>query len=400
MKTLIIAEKPSVANDLAGALSGKFHKDKSYLENDSTIISWALGHLVGIADPKEMSEKYKKWDIATLPIIPKEFKLNPLPDTKAHLSLLGKLIRRKDIGTIINACDAGREGELIFYYILEHERKKTGLDGKIIKRLWMQSMTRDAIKEAFEHLRSSEEMKNLQDAAISRSEADWLVGINGSRGLTAYNSRFGGFQLTPCGRVQTPTLALIVKREESRMAFVPQTFWTLIADFDDKGVSYAGKWTKEGNNKIWVKEEAESIQKKCEGKSGTVSEESKQVFQKCPPLYDLTFLQRESNNRFGFSVKTTLQIAQSLYERHKLTTYPRTDSKFLPDDYIGTVKKTMAALSGGIAKHAKFALENNYIRKNPRIFNTAKVSAHHAIIPTGNAPGSLSDAEQKIYNML
>jgi DNA topoisomerase-3 len=181
-KTLIIAEKPSVANDLASALGGKFRKDKSCLENDDTIISWALGHLVGIADPKEMSEKYKKWDISTLPIIPKEFKLIPLPDTKAHLSLLGKLIRRKDIGTIINACDAGREGELIFHYILEHEQGKAGIGGKAIKRLWMQSMTREAIKEAFLHLRNDEEMKNLQAAALSRSEADWLVGINGSRG--------------------------------------------------------------------------------------------------------------------------------------------------------------------------------------------------------------------------
>ena len=403
-KTLIIAEKPSVASDLANALGGKFHKDKSYLENDNAIISWALGHLVGIADPKEMGEKYKKWDIAALPIIPKEFKLVPLPDTKTHLNILGKLIRRKDIGTIINACDAGREGELIFHYILEHEQGKAGLGGKVIKRLWMQSMTREAIKEAFNSLRSSEEMKNLQDAALSRSEADWLVGINGSRGLTAYNSRFGGFQLTPCGRVQTPTLALIVKREESRMAFVPQTFWTLTAKFCQNPGSeehYFGKWTKENNQKIWKKEEADSILNKCVGHCGAVSEESKLVLQKCPPLYDLTFLQREANNRFGFSVKTTLQIAQSLYEKHKLTTYPRTDSKFLPDDYVATVKKTMASLTGSLAKHAELALKNNYVYKNPRIFNTAKVSDHHAIIPTGKAPaGSLTEAEQKIYNMI
>jgi len=401
-KILVIAEKPSVANDLAKALGGKFHKDKAYLENDSTIISWALGHLVGIADPKDISEQYKTWNMATLPIIPKEFKLTALPDTKAHLAALGRLIRRKDIGTIINACDAGREGELIFHYILEHEQGKAGLDGKDIKRLWMQSMTQAAIKEAFDHLRSNEEMKNLQEAALSRSEADWLVGINGSRGLTAYNSRFGGFQLTPCGRVQTPTLALIVKREESRMAFVPQTFWTLIADFEDASVHYSGKWLnqKENSQKIWNKEEAENILKKCEGKQGDVSEESKQVSQKCPPLYDLTFLQRDANNRFGFSAKTTLQIAQSLYEKHKLTTYPRTDSKFLPDDYVATVKKTMGALTGKIAKHAEFALKNNYVYKTPRIFNTAKVSDHHAIIPTGNVPESLSEAEQKIFNLI
>ncbi|MDR2581251.1 MAG: DNA topoisomerase III [Fibromonadaceae bacterium] len=398
-KKLVIAEKPSVAADLAKALGGTFRKDKSYLESDDTIISWALGHLVGIADPKEMGEKYKKWDMATLPIIPEEFKLTPLPDTKAHLAALGKLIRRKDIGTIINACDAGREGELIFYYILEHEQGK-GLNGKIIKRLWMQSMTKDAIKKAFEHLRSNEEMRNLQEAALSRSEADWLVGINGSRGLTAYNNRFGGFQLTPCGRVQTPTLALIVKKEESRMAFVPQPYWLLTAKFEDEKEHYFGKWAKENNQKIWKKEEAENILKKCEGKHGTVSEEAKLLSQKCPPLYDLTFLQREANSRFGFSAKTTLQIAQALYEKHKLTTYPRTDSKFLPDDYVAMVKKTMGALSGGIAKHAEFALANNYIRKDPRIFNTAKVSDHHAIIPTGKAPKALSEAEQKIFNLI
>jgi DNA topoisomerase-3 len=401
-KTLIIAEKPSVANDLAKALGGKFRKDKSYLESNNTIISWALGHLVGIADPKDIGEQYKTWNMATLPIIPQKFKLTALPDTKTHLSQLGKLIRHKDICTIINACDAGREGELIFYYILEHEQGKTGLGSKTIKRLWVQSMTQTAIREAFENLRSNTEMKNLQDAALSRSEADWLVGINGSRGLTAYNSRFGGFQLTPCGRVQTPTLALIVKREESRMAFVPQIFWTLTATFKDFSEHYTGKWTnqKENSQKIWQKEKAEAILKKCEGMPGNVSEESKQVTQKCPPLYDLTFLQREANNRFGFSAKTTLQIAQALYERHKLTTYPRTDSKFLPDDYVATVKKTMGALTGGIAKHAEFALKNNYVHKDPRIFNTAKVSDHHAIIPTGVAPGALSEAEHKIFNLI
>jgi len=401
-KTLIIAEKPSVASDLAKALGGKFHKDKSYLEREDTIISWALGHLVGIADPKDIGEQYKTWNMATLPIIPQKFKLIPLPDTKTHLSQLGKLIRRKDISTIVNACDAGREGELIFYYILEHEQGKTGIKDKTIKRLWVQSMTLAAIKEAFENLRSNSEMKNLQDAALSRSEADWLVGINGSRGLTAYNSRFGGFQLTPCGRVQTPTLALIVKREESRMAFVPQAFWTLIADFEDCSEHYIGKWTnqKENSQKIWKKEEAEAILKKCKGMQGSISEESKQETQKCPPLYDLTFLQREANNRFGFSAKTTLQIAQALYEKHKLTTYPRTDSKFLPDDYVATVKKTMGALTGGIAKYAELALKNNYVHKDPRIFNTAKVSDHHAIIPTGHAPATLSEAEQKIFSLI
>lgn len=412
-KTLIIAEKPSVAADLARALGGKFSKDKSCMENETTIISWALGHLVGIADPKDIGEQYKNWNMETLPIIPNEFKLVALPDTKSHLSALGKLIRRKDVGEIVNACDAGREGELIFHYILEHEQGKTGVAHKVIRRLWMQSMTQASIKDAFANLRTNAEMQKLLDAALSRSEADWLVGINGSRGLTAYNSRFGGFQLTPCGRVQTPTLALIVKREEARMSFVPQKFWTLTAEFKAGTISnnlgkpnylaeYSGIWKdlKENNSKIWDRATADDILKKCEGKQGTVTEESKQEFQRCPPLYDLTFLQREANNRFGFSAKTTLQIAQSLYEKHKLTTYPRTDSKFLPDDYVATVKKTMGTLTGGIAKFAEIALKNNFVHKDPRIFNTAKVSDHHAIIPTGNAPKSLSEAEQKIFGLI
>ncbi|MFA6341648.1 MAG: toprim domain-containing protein, partial [Fibrobacteraceae bacterium] len=190
--TLIIAEKPSVAADLVKALGGKFTKEKSHFENAEYIVSWALGHLVTIADPKDISDKYKNWSMETLPILPDNFDLKPIADTKAQLSALGKLIRRKDVGTIINACDAGREGELIFYYILEHEKGKTGLKDKVIQRLWMQSMTMGAIKEAFSKLRNNDEMLNLQAAALSRSEADWLVGINGSRGLTAYNSRFGG----------------------------------------------------------------------------------------------------------------------------------------------------------------------------------------------------------------
>ena len=231
--TLVIAEKPSVAADLTRAITtgGKFKKEKTYYENGAYIVSWALGHLVTLCDPKEISDKYKSWEMETLPILPKEFQLKAIPTSKAQLTALGKLIRRKDVGTIVNACDAGREGELIFHYILEFEKGKTGLKGKTLKRLWMQSMTLASIREAFENLRTHEEMQNLLDAALSRSEADWLVGINGSRGLTAYNSRFGGFQLTPCGRVQTPTLAIIVNREEERNAFVSKPYWTIQGNF-------------------------------------------------------------------------------------------------------------------------------------------------------------------------
>lgn len=402
--TLVIAEKPSVAADLVKALGGKFKKEKSYYENDSYIVSWALGHLVTIADPKEMSDKYKNWTMETLPILPEKFELKSISDTKSQLTALGKLIRRKDVGTIINACDAGREGELIFHYILEYEKGKTGLKDKILLRLWMQSMTQASIREAFEKLRTHDEMQKLLDAALSRSEADWLVGINGSRGLTAYNSRFGGFQLTPCGRVQTPTLAVIVKREEERNEFIPKPYWTIQGHFNSGSNEYIGKWfdpdVKSDASRIWEKEKADAIEKKCSGKMGTVMETTKPSVQKCGPLYDLTTLQREANNRFGFSAKTTLQIAQALYERHKLTSYPRTDSRALPEDYVSTVKKTMATMEGSLAKFAEKALDENWIKKDPRIFNNAKISDHFAIIPTGNKIKSLTEAEHKVYTMI
>lgn len=403
--TLIIAEKPSVAADLVKALGAKnFKKEKTHFESDTTIVSWAIGHLVTIADPKNMDDAYKSWDMSTLPIIPDQFVIMPIPQTKSQLTALGKLIRNKDVSTIINACDAGREGELIFHYIIEHEKGKTGLKNKEIKRLWMQSMTTSAIKEAFENLRTSEEMQKLQDAAISRSEADWLIGINGSRGLTAYKSSFGGFQLTPCGRVQTPTLAMIVKREDERNAFVPQDYWTILGLFKNNNQEYEGKWFrtegKETIQKLWEQGTAEAIVKKCEKKTGTVTETTKPSSQKSPPLYDLTTLQREANNRFGFSAKTTLQIAQALYERHKLTTYPRTDSKCLPEDYISTVKKVLESITGSLAVHAQNVLKNNWVKKDPKIFNNKNISDHHAIIPTGNVPKNLSEAEQKIFTLI
>ena len=404
--TLVIAEKPSVAADLVRAITigGKFKKEKSHYENDAYIVSWALGHLVTLCDPKEISDKYKNWTMETLPILPETFELKAIPTSKSQLTALGKLIRRKDVGTIVNACDAGREGELIFHYILEFEKGKTGLKDKVLLRLWMQSMTLASIREAFEHLRTHEEMQNLLDAALSRSEADWLVGINGSRGLPAYTSRFGGFQLTPCGRVQTPTLAMIVNREEERNAFVSKPYWTIRGTFESGTSEYSGKWfdpgQKSDRDRIWDKAQAEKIVKKCQGKTGIVSETTKPSIQKCGPLYDLTTLQREANNRFGFSAKTTLSIAQALYERHKLTSYPRTDSRALPEDYVGTVKKTLATMEGNLTRFAEKALENGWVRKDPRIFNNAKISDHFAIIPTGNKIKSLTEAEMKIYTMI
>ena len=403
--TLVIAEKPSVAADLVKALGAKkFKKEKNYFISQHTIVSWALGHLVRLADPKEIDDKYKNWnDLNLLPILPETFQICPIQESKAQLNALGKLIRKKEVETIINACDAGREGELIFHYIIEHEKGK-GLKNKTLLRLWMQSMTTSAIQDAFAHLRTAEEMTSLKDAAISRSEADWLIGINGSRGLTAYKNSGGSFRLTPCGRVQTPTLAIIVKREEERNSFVPKPFWTIQGTFLNGTSEYIGKWFREnGKDKIkqvFSSEEANAILEKCKGKSGTVEETTKPSTQSCGALYDLTTLQREANNRFGYSAKTTLQIAQALYERHKLTTYPRTDSRALPEDYIGTVKKTLAQIQGTLSPYATQVLENNWVKKNPKIFNNAKISDHHAIIPTGNSPKALGEAESKIYNMI
>ena len=314
-KTLIIAEKPSVAADLVKVLGAKsFKKETAYYESDTTIVSHAIGHLVGIADPKDINEKYKAWDMKTLPMLPEKFPLVALPTTRGHLSALGKLIKRKDVTTIINACDAGREGELIFYYIVDYVLKGN-FKGKTFKRLWMQSMTPAAIKDAFEHLRTEEDMVNLRNAALCRSEADWLVGMNGSRGLTAYNSSMGGFQITPCGRVQTPTLAIIVKREEERNRFVPQKFWTIEASFDNAGAGYQGKWFtvdkengKDRIKQIFDEAKANEILAKCKGKAGTIEETTAPSQQKCGQLYDLTTLQREANNRFGFSADCAIAL--------------------------------------------------------------------------------------------
>ena len=403
-KTLIIAEKPSVAADLVKVLGAKtFKKGTGVYESDTTIVSHALGHLVGIADPKDIDERYKKWDMKTLPMLPEKFPLIAAKETKPQLTILSKLIKRKEVTTIVNACDAGREGELIFFYILDFVLKGN-FKGKTIKRLWMQSMTPSAIKDAFAHMREGAEMENLKAAAICRSEADWLVGMNGSRGLTAYNSSMGGFQVTPCGRVQTPTLAIIVNREEERQQFIPRKFWTIEADFDNDGSNYQGKWfTNDGKDKqkqIWDEKQAKEILTKCKGKAGTIEESTAPSQQKCGQLYDLTTLQREANNRFGFSAKTTLSIAQSLYEHYKVTTYPRTDSRCLPEDYVTPVKATLGKIEGPLSKFAKTVLDNSWVKKTPKVFDNSKISDHFAIIPTGVVPKGLSEAEEKIFTMI
>jgi DNA topoisomerase-3 len=412
-KALIIAEKPSVAGDIAKALGG-FKKVDDYQESEQYVVSSAVGHLLQITVPEQYEVKRGKWTFAHLPVIPPHFDLLPIERNEARLKLLTKLIKRKDVDLLINACDAGREGELIFRYIVQHAKST-----KPIKRLWLQSMTPAAIREGFEALRSDESMLPLADAAVCRSESDWLVGINGTRAMTAFNSKSGGFHLTTVGRVQTPTLAILVEREERIKKFVPKDYWEVHGTFGAKAGEYPGRWfdeafTREKGEKkdteaehlrperVWDLKQAEAIRDKCQGKPGVVTEESKPTTQVSPLLYDLTSLQREANGRFGFSAKNTLGLAQALYEKHKVLTYPRTDSRALPEDYVGTVKKTLGMLADitGYSTHADRILKEDWVKPNKRIFNNAKVSDHFAIIPTALAPKHLSEPEQKLYDLV
>lgn len=399
-KSLIIAEKPSVANDIARALGG-FHKEADHFESDKYVISSAIGHLVELALPTELDVKRGKWSFANLPIIPEEFELRPIEKTKARFNMLKKLMKREDVDLLINACDAGREGELIFRYLV-----KLGGVKKPVKRLWLQSMTADSIRSAFDHLRTDEEMIPLAKAAVCRSESDWLVGINGTRAMTAFNNRTGGFQLTPVGRVQTPTLAILAEREDKIHHFKPRSYSEVFGDFEVKAGNYRGRWfredfAKDGDEdaraeRIWDQAQADEIKKRCLGKTGIATEEKKPTTQAPPLLYDLTSLQRDANSR-GFSAKRTLQIAQQLYERFKVVTYPRTDSRYLPEDYIPTVKATLSKIEN---PHARTVLDQQWVKNSKRIFNNAKISDHFAIIPTGTVPHGLDEVQQKIYDMI
>jgi len=405
-KSLIIAEKPSVANDIAKALGG-FTKHADFFESDDYVLSSAVGHLVEIAMPEEEEVKRGKWTFAHLPAIPSYFALRPIEKTESRLKVLLKLIKRKDVTGLINACDAGREGELIFRYIAQYAKAK-----QPVKRLWLQSMTQPAIKEGFTKLLSSEAMQGLSDAAVCRSESDWLVGINGTRAMSAFNSKSGGFQLTTVGRVQTPTLAIMVEREERIKAFKPRDFWEVHANFSASGGDYMGRYFDEKYKKsdddeqlraerLWDEKSARALVTKCLGKPGIVEEEAKPTTQASPLLFDLTSLQREANSRFGFSAKTTLGLAQALYEKHKVLTYPRTDARALPEDYIPTVKQTLEMLKEGEYNvAAKKVLDSGWVKPNKRIFDNTKISDHFAIIPTQQAPKSLNEIEQKLYDFV
>lgn len=424
-KTLVIAEKPSVAQDIVRALTpvaGKFDKHDEYFENDKYIVTSAVGHLVEIHAPEQFDVKRGKWSFAHLPVIPPWFDLKPVDKTKSRLNAVVKLAKRKDVTDLVNACDAGREGELIFRLIEQYAFGGEGAAAgkkaaplKPVRRLWLQSMTPQAIREGFEKLRSDKQMEGLAHAARSRSEADWLVGINGTRAMTAFNSRDGGFFLTTVGRVQTPTLAIVVEREEQIRKFVSRDYWEIHGSFLADAGEYPGKWfdpnwkkdpedAEKRADRVWSEQEARAIADAVRGKAATVTEESKPTTQASPGLFDLTSLQREANGRFGYSAKTTLALAQSLYERHKALTYPRTDSRHLPADYVKVVHDTMGVLAqsdlGHLAPFAKQALAEGYVKPIKKVFDDSKVSDHFAIIPTLQPPSGLSDAEQRLYDLV
>ena len=420
-KALIIAEKPSVAQDIVRALtpvSGKFDKEADHFENEQYVVTSAVGHLVEIKAPEEYDVKRGKWSFAHLPVVPPHFDLAPIDKAKSRLSAVVKLVKRKDVTRLINACDAGREGELIFRLIVQYAGTAKAPINKPIQRLWLQSMTPQAIRDGFEHLRTDKQMLGLADAARSRSEADWLVGINGTRAMTAFNSRDGGFFLTTVGRVQTPTLSIMVEREEKIRKHVARDYWEIKAGFAAAAGDYEGKWfdpkfKKDDDpdrraDRLWNERDANAISDAVLGKTGTVTEEAKPSNSSSPLLYDLTTLQREANSRFGFSAKTTLSIAQALYEKHKVLTYPRTDARALPEDYVAVARDTLGMIASedlpgplqDLATHARKALKEGYVKPTKRVFDNTKISDHFAIIPTLLAPRSLSEIEAKLYDLV
>lgn len=415
-KSLIIAEKPSVMTDLSRALGkvfGKFEKQgkgrDAWFENDAAIITSAVGHLVELRMPTGPNGKKLPWKFDVLPAIPSNFELDPIEQSAPRLRQVIKLAKRKDVDRIVNACDAGREGELIFRYIMD-----IGRIDKPVQRLWMQSMTQKSIVDSWERLRTDEEMQPLADAARCRSESDWLVGLNATRALTCFRSRHGGFNITSAGRVQTPTLAILAKREAEIRAFKPEDYFEVHGTFGVKAGDYLGKWIDGGfkrdrsnpharPERIWDRQLADAILARCEGRTGIVEETKKPSSQIAPQLYDLTTLQREA----PFSAKGTLAIAQALYEKHKMVTYPRTDSRYLPEDYGPTVRSTLGDIANSqlpVAEYARRVLEGKdsegpRFHQSKRIFDSKKVSDHFAIIPTGRVV-KLSDAETVLYEMI
>jgi DNA topoisomerase-3 len=399
-KTLVIAEKPSVGTDLARILKGPFKKGEGVLEGPEHVITWAVGHLVQLAEPDEYDAKFKRWRMEDLPIVPDRFKLVVRDErSRKQMSVVTKQIGRDDIGEIVNACDAGREGELIFAYLYEKANGK-----KPVNRLWLKSMTTAAMKEAFSSLRPSDEFALLEQAARSRSEADWIVGMNATRAATIrLRSSFDG--AVSLGRVQTPTLAIIARREEEIKAFVPEPYWLVDASFEADGKrNYEGRFHAGAKPRIETAEQAEAIVAACIGKPGKITKlDKKEQREKAPMLYDLTTLQREANNRYGFSAKRTLGAAQRCYEEHKALTYPRTNSRYLTSDMVAEIKP-IAELVGHDSAYTKGAEYVIGLDLLPlaRVVNDEKVTDHHAIIPTRSEHNleKMSSDDRRIYDMV
>ena len=403
-KTLVIAEKPSVARDhLAKVLPGPFTKSEGYLEGPDHVLTWAVGHLVQLAEPDEYDDKFKKWRMADLPIVPDRFKLVVRDErSKKQMNVIKRLLAREDAELVVNACDAGREGELIFAYLYENAGSK-----KPVQRLWLNSMTNQAIQDAFGALRPAEELASLEAAARSRSEADWIVGMNATRAATIrLRSSFDG--AVSLGRVQTPTLAILARREEEIRAFKPEPYWVVDATFDpleERPRIYEGRYHEGANPRVKSAEEAAAIVADCQGQTGEITKLEKSERKERPPLlYDLTSLQREASSRYGFFARRTLAAAQRLYEEHTALTYPRTNSRYLPSDMITDIKPT-ARLVGERAEYADASRYVVGLERLPlgRVVNDSKVSDHHAIIPTRadrHPVDKFDEDERKIYDMV
>ncbi|MDX6380455.1 MAG: topoisomerase [Rubrobacteraceae bacterium] len=393
---LVVAEKPSVARDLANAL-GRHRRGNGALIGEGWTVTWAIGHLVELAPPDAYGEEYKRWRLKTLPIIPEKFKVKVTAKTREQFGIVKALMRSAGVTEVVNACDAGREGELIFSYLYE-------LSGcrKPVRRLWVSSLTPEAIRAGFASLRDGGEMKPLEDAARSRGEADWIVGMNATR---AYSTKFGHpGNVLSVGRVQTPTLKLLVDREREIETFKPEKFWSVYARFAREGATYDGIWFKNKQNRLKEKEAAERIAETVRGGTGVIQKaEKKTATEKPPLLYDLTELQRNANAKYGFTAERTLRAAQALYEERKLITYPRTSSRYLSKDMVGTLAKRVEA-AGGLPDLARFATELLALPKlpvNKRIVDDAKVTDHHAIIPTNKkTSGDLPPDEARIYDLV
>ncbi len=408
MATLVIAEKPSVARDLAKIMKANTRRD-GYFEGDKIWVSWCVGHMVQLSEPAAYDEAWKKWSRASLPMLPETFKLSAIGRTRDQLDILKKLLKRDEITDVVNACDAGREGELIFRYVYDVARAK-----KPVKRLWLASLTPQAVRAAWGVMKPGTDYDALGDAARCRSEADWLVGLNATRAMTIQGRASGARNdLMSVGRVQTPTLAMIVEREREIEDFTPETFWQVYAKFDageqetpDQQTTYEGCWTAKrgGKDRFDKKEDAEAVLAAIEGKSGEVTKlVQKDIKERPPLLFDLTSLQRLANKRFSFSAQHTLDLAQALYEKHKLITYPRTDSNHLTTDMVKGLEPALTACGvGGWAAHAQTLVAAPKLRITKRVVNDDEVGDHHAIIPTDKKPNltKLSKDEQTLYELV